>query len=77
MSNRVDIPVFGTSFLSDHIKILRDQPKRIYLLVGQTDNLPISQMDILKVISKEKRRNRNCTKGSMVQIDLEFACSPL
>jgi hypothetical protein len=48
------------------------------LLVGQTDNLPISQMDhIQKVISKEKRRNRNCTKGSMVQIDLEFACSPL
>ena len=77
LSNRVDIPVFGTSFLSDHIKILRDQPKRNYLLVGQTDNLPISQMDSLKVISEEKRRNRNCTKGSMVQIDLEFACSPL
>lgn len=76
LSNCVDIPVFGTSFLSDYIKILRDQPKRM-LPAGWTDNLPISQMDTLKVISKEKRRSRNCTKDSMVQIDLEFACSPL
>jgi hypothetical protein len=36
LSNRVDIPVFGTSFLSDHIKILRDQPKRM-LSAGWTD----------------------------------------
>lgn len=36
LSNRVDIPVFGTSFLSDLIKILRDQPKRM-LPAGWTD----------------------------------------
>lgn len=36
LSNRVDIPVFGISFLSDHIKILRDQPKRM-LPAGWTD----------------------------------------
>jgi hypothetical protein len=71
LSNCVDIPVFGTSFL------FVTSRKECYLLVGQTDYLPISQMDTLKVISKEKRRSRNCTKDSMVQIDLEFACSPL
>jgi hypothetical protein len=36
LSNCVEIPVFGTSFLSDHIKILRDQPKRM-LPAGWTD----------------------------------------
>ena len=36
LSNRVDIPVFGTSFLSDLIKISRDQPKRM-LAAGWTD----------------------------------------
>lgn len=58
MSNRVDILVLALLFLADNIKILYEQPKRIYLLVGQTGNLPISQKDILKVISREKRRNR-------------------
>jgi hypothetical protein len=78
LSNRVDIPVFGTSFFYQIIsRSCVTSRKECYLLVGQTDNLPISQTDTLKVISEEKRRNRNCTKGSMVQIDLEFACSPL
>jgi hypothetical protein len=36
LSNRVDIPVFGTSFLSDHSKMMRDQPKRM-LPAGWTD----------------------------------------
>src|SRR5918999_1180448 len=35
LSNCVD-PVFGTSFLWDHIKFLRDQPKRM-LPAGWTD----------------------------------------
>ena len=56
LSNRVDIPVFGTSFLSDHIKILGDQPKRM-LPAGWTDRQFANiQMDTLKVISKENEK---------------------
>lgn len=56
LSNRVDIPVFGFLFYQILSRSRVTSRKECYLLVGQTDNLPISQMDTLKVISKENEK---------------------
>ena len=76
MYNRVDIPVLALLFSRSYQDLVYTVEKN--LPAGWTERQSVNiPGGYIKSDLEKKREIEKCTKGSMVQIDLEFACSPL